>query len=250
MKKRLKRSALIFLLMVFSCIGQYDGAACYAQSKDSLARISDSSAIVPRQPDAKVLDDLRSDRSFQYEDDPIPPENPLARWLQAWMRKIRHFFSGDSYEAFWKYVLMLAALGVVVYILYKAKVLDYVFPSRAAKRVQNYTVEEENIHETDFEGATERALQAGDWRLAIRLRYLKVLQLLVHAGLIDWKPEHTNQMYVRQLDKWPLQTKFAELTRYFEYAWYGEFPVNQYAYDEMKSLSVDLIKALNEKSYV
>ena len=209
----------------------------YAQ-KDSLTLAKrDNGHIVPRYPDARQLEEFRNDSDYQYSDDPQPPANPFARWVEWLFSKLRKLFSGNAYENFWQYVIMAAAAGLVLFILYKSKVLDYVFPSKGVAGSNEYVVGQENIHEINFEEAIGNALSLGDYRLAIRLQYLKTLKLLTTRELIHWKPNLTNQIYVQELQKYPFHADFVQLTKYFEFAWYGDFQVNESGFKEMKDFS-------------
>ena len=97
--------------------------------KDSLKIYKeDQSRIVPRYPAPASLDKYRSDRAYNYEDIPAPATNPLQKWIDWLMRKINSFFISVSYDSFWQYIIMAATASLVLYLLYKAKVLDYVFP--------------------------------------------------------------------------------------------------------------------------
>jgi Mn-containing catalase len=130
----------------------------------------------------------------------------------------------------------------VLYLLYKAKVLDYVFPSRNTADTLDYVVGQENIHEINFEQAIGSALEQGDFRLAIRLQYLKILKLLTVKELIHWKPNLTNQSYVQELEKTSHHSDFTEITRYFEFAWYGDFEVSEDGFKEMKAFSDSFVR--------
>lgn len=223
------------LLLAFLVFGTH--SPIFAQ-KDSLKTYKeDQSRIVPRYPAPASLEKYRSDRAYNYEDIPAPATNPLQKWIDWLMRKINAFFTSKSYDNFWQYIIMAATASLVLYLLYKAKVLDYVFPSKNAGESTEYIVGQENIHEINFEEAIGNALGQGDFRLAIRLQYLKILKLLTVKELIHWKPNLTNQSYVQELEKTPHHHDFTEITRYFEFAWYGDFDVSEAGFKEMKEFS-------------
>ncbi len=104
-----------------------------------------------------------------------------------------------------------------------------------------YVVGQENIHEINFDNAINDALDVSDYRLAIRLQYLKTLKMLSLGELINWKPNRTNYSYVSELERYPYQADFAQITSYFEFTWYGDFKVDEAGYKEMKAFSETLI---------
>jgi len=227
----------IFILTTILIICQLAVFQVFAQ-KDSLNIVKkDESNVVPRYPDDKHIQEFRNDRDYWYSDDPQPPGNPVGKWIDWLMRKISALFSGRAYESFWQYVIMAAAAGLVLFLLYKAKVLEYVFPSKGIQNVQDYIVGQENIHEINFEEAIGNALTQRDFRLAIRLQYLKILKLLTIRELIHWKPNLTNQSYVQELEKYPYHADFVRITRYFEFAWYGDFQIDESGFKEMKDFT-------------
>jgi Domain of unknown function (DUF4129) len=85
-----------------------------------------------------------------------------------------------------------------------------------------YDVQGEDIHGLDFEALLTTAETAGNYRLAVRLGYLQVLKQLTDQGLIRWQPDKTNHDYLFELPAGPLPDAFRELTRQFDYVWYGE----------------------------
>lgn len=225
-------------------------AKIFAQT-DSLKLVQkDSRVISPRYPSKAHLEEFLNDRDYQYKDDPTPPGNPLAKWMDWIMRKISAFFNGEAYVNFWQYVIMASVAILVVYLLYKAGVLKYIFPSKEKSDPNDYIVGQENIHEINFEQAISDALSSGDYRLAIRMRYLQTLKNLSSQELIHWQPNRTNHSFIQELERYPGQEAFIQITRYFEFAWYGDFPISAGEYQEMKDLSDSFHAKLNRKSYV
>ncbi|MEL7361621.1 MAG: DUF4129 domain-containing protein, partial [Bacteroidota bacterium] len=75
------------------------------------------------------------------------------------------------------------------------------------------------------------------WPLAVRLRYLRLLQALAERDLIVWAPATTNRAYALALEGGPradLVPAFRDLTRLFEAAWYGDFDVDAALYAEVR----------------
>jgi hypothetical protein len=216
----------------------------FAQKNDSLPSntIKDNGAIVVRYPASRSLEKFRNDRKYNYTNDPAPPKNPLERWINWFIRWINSFFNSKSYDNFWQYVIMLVTAGIVIYLLYKAKILDFILPSNPAAQSAEYIVGQENIHEINFDDAIQNALTKQDFRLAIRLQYLLILKLLTGRNLIHWKPNLTNHTYIQELENTRYHNDFAEITRYFEFAWYGDFEISESGFKEMKAFSDSFVK--------
>jgi len=213
----------------------------YAQTKEKVAKndtISlpaalDSATITPRLPSDERMKDYRADRDYNYERDAPPPDNPLARiwfWL---MDKINSFLNSTAYENFWQYVFLVVIAGIVVWLLVKAEFIGGVFAKKSDEQLA-YNRIVENIHELDFGQLIEEAVIAKNYRLAVRLYYLKTLKQLTDKKQIHWQPTKTNRNYVEELQGTRYQQDFEQLTYQFEYVWYGEFGVSESQFVRLK----------------
>lgn len=101
----------------------------------------------------------------------------------------------------------------------------------------------EDIFSINYAAAISKAMAAGDYRLAVRLMYLQVLANMHHHNIIRYKQDATNFDYLMQLYQTGYYPEFFKVTRHYEYAWYGLFPVSKQAFDAIKQ-DVD---ALNQK---
>ena len=198
-----------------------NGNNAYSQTQD------DHSPVRVRYPNADHLHDLQTDRAYQYGNNAPPPDNPVARFFDWLFRKLGEFFASEVYHNVWQYVILAGIAGLVIYLLMKAEVLGFLFPKKAQSQGLDYENLAENIHEIDFSAAVEEAVNQCNFRLAVRLLYLQTLKNLTDAEKIKYKPDKTNRQYVYELAGSPLQPDFEQLTRQFEFVWYGDFPVDE-----------------------
>ncbi len=124
------------------------------------------------------------------------------------------------------FLFALAALliGVVLMLLIRNNILK---GNKNIKKKRVFSVEEaeENIHESDLERLLREYLLKGDFRSCIRVYYLMVLRELSEKEWIRWKKDKTNREYLVEMRTRPVHKGFLELTRAFEYAWYGDAEV-------------------------
>jgi len=186
-----------------------------------------------RYPSEDRLSDYRDDRDYQYGRDPAPPDNPIARFWQWILGKITDFLRSDSYRNVWQYVMLAVIAALVIYLLRKAEVLGFLFPGKAQATELDYETLTENIHAIPFDEAIDEAVAQRNFRLAVRLLYLKTLKQLTDQERIAYKPDKTNRQYVYELAGSPLQADFEALTQQFEYVWYGDFPVDEARYEQI-----------------
>ncbi|MDV7395353.1 DUF4129 domain-containing protein, partial [Arthrospira platensis SPKY1] len=86
---------------------------------------------------------------------------------------------------------------------------------------------EDNLLEANIPDHLREAIRSGDYKMAIRLHYLALIQSLAHQRLIRWEREKTNGDYLRELQAHPLFADFREMTLVFERVWYGDRTVSE-----------------------
>jgi hypothetical protein len=91
----------------------------------------------------------------------------------------------------------------------------------------------EDIFNRNYENEVENALASGDYRMAIRLRYLQLLRELAERNIIQYRQGSSNGSYVGQLWGSPFYDDFFSITRTFDYAWYGMLPMSARVYEAM-----------------
>ena len=87
-----------------------------------------------------------------------------------------------------------------------------------------------NIHETDFRQLIEETTAAGNYRLALRYYYLWVLKMLSYREIIDWDRDKTNNDYLYEIKDTNLRRDFEYLSYVYEHSWYGDFPIDEWAF--------------------
>ena len=194
-----------------------------------------------RRPAAERLQELRGQHDFQYVETkavPVAGRSLWQRflgWLWDWLSELFDTEGGHTVGNVVFYGIMGAALVFAVLKLLQVD-LTRVFGRAPRSLPLDYEAGEENIHELNFDDALTQAEATGNLRLAVRLGYLQLLKQLTDRNLIDWQPDKTNQTYGRELEasRPAARPAFGELTRQFEYAWYGELPVSAGLYRQVR----------------
>ncbi len=101
----------------------------------------------------------------------------------------------------------------------------------------------EDIFAINYAAAINRAVTNNDYRLAIRLMYLQILANMHNRNIINYKQDATNFDYLTQLHQTGYYPAFFKVTRHYEYAWYGLFPVSKQVFEVIKQD----VEALNQK---
>ncbi len=147
--------------------------------------------------------------------------------------------AGDFFNSgFFKLLLYLFIAGVLLFVMYSLFSNGNLDFKKMWKRTANdpsLTNYEHVTLYTEWDKALMEALKIPDYRLAVRIHYLSGLQDLNEKGFIKYELEKTNWTYVYELSQTDLNDEFVELTKYFDYIWYGEFKLNAEEYQTLKS---------------
>ncbi len=203
---------------------------------------ADSLAVTVRQPPASILSAYRDNPAYQYR-------QPADQVLTFWDKLKRLFFDWlnrlmdeNSQRGIWEYVIYAIAIGLVLFAILRAFKMDLraLFSPKKRPVLQAVGLVDELSQSTDFIALAETARKDGDFRLSARMYYMHVLKVLDAGEVIRWSPRKTNQDYVYECRQSDIQQPFRRLTYLFDYAWYGDFPVDQAVVAEMQTLAQDV----------
>lgn len=199
--------------------------------------VQDSSKITVRKPLESKMAAFRKLKDYQYT---IQESQIIDTWWKRLLRRFfnwfANFFTGAGNPTFWKTIAYAFITSVIVYVTLKLMGVD--FSGLYRKKTNNqipYETLGENIHAIDFTDSIAEAITQTNYRLAVRLYYLKTLKELTDREMIDWKINKTNRSYVYELNSPTLRPDFERITLQFEYAWYGDFPVDETQFLNIKN---------------
>jgi hypothetical protein len=199
-------------------------------------------------------------------------ENPLSRWIrEQWEAFLKWLFGPDRKERHTavdlnvpgfgglQNLVMFAAIGLVIGLLLWLLLRGL---SRSEDAELSGT-EEGGAVQTPlapdpmnalsrppegWAGIADELAAKGQYREAIRNLYLALLSRLHRDGFIDYDPAKSNWDYFRGF-KGPMTslTPFRELTRRFDFAWYGNLEVSSDAWRTFRSITQPLLETAAEK---
>lgn len=197
----------------------------------------DSSRVAVKQIPASALEAYLEDQAFHY-DRPPPTQGLWDRftaWLREWLGRLLMSYGTSDV---WDYVFYSAAVLFAVWLVYQIFQSNFsgvLYRRSSGDRSEARILDQaDDIHEIDYEKRIQEAVAARQYRMAVRLYYLHALKTLADRRLIDWKIDKTNHDYLREMADSPLRQPFAEMTRGFEYAWYGDMPLDETAFQQLQ----------------
>lgn len=144
------------------------------------------------------------------------------------------------YLPFWKQGWFNSLMWVIIIVVFAAVILFYLASSnlgllRKNKKIKSIpeSAEEEmpeDIFAINYQFEIDKAAGRGDFRMAVRLQFLRLLKHLTERNIIRYQQDRTNLDYLLQLQNTGYYRDFFRITRHFEYSWYGHFEVTAEAY--------------------
>ncbi len=206
---------------------------------------ADSSAIKKYTFSIQKINSFKADKDFIYIENEI--ENQLTWWDKLWRylwylinKALKSADGGYALGYFW----IVTGIAAIVFTFLKLMDINILkFITKDSKPIE-FNENLENIHEINFEKEINSAISVGNYRLAIRLLYLNSLKKLNDKQLIHWEPSKTNQTYINEIVDSNKKQGLQILTLRFEYAWYGDFPVNEQSFRQINKSFVDFNQQL------
>lgn len=216
----------------------------FPQEKDSVAekkelRYDESSSLIPVEFDRQKIDNYRSQEEFDYlqnvEEDSWWTR--FKKWLNAKYRQFINWLFGEyepnSVLAFIisivPFILLLVLLGLVAWLFSRLNPGGKILQQPKTSEVF-LTEEEALVKKEDLPMLIKKAVNKGNFRLAVRYYYLNELRKLDELRLIDYEVQKTNRDYSEEIEDRVIRKHFQEISKLYEFIWYGSFHVSEADY--------------------
>lgn len=190
----------------------------------------DSFEVISRALPDSLVKEMQEDENFWYANTEIKKEGNKNRNTSAYVPLIyRKWFQ----DLLWIVIIAVFAGFIMWYLsgtnvgLFRKK--DTAVPAdNAADEIP------EDIFVINYQKEIDKATGSGNYRLAVRLMFLRLLKQMAEKNIIQYKQDRTNLDYLMQLQPTGYYNNFFRITRNYEYSWYGQFPVSQDAYQVIR----------------
>ena len=193
----------------------------------------DSTRLEIKEYPGETIRKLRADEDLIYPSDVIEKEGILSSIFRTLGDFIEWIFSPlNRITEEWPLIeniligLSVLFIAFLIFKIFDSRLQGFFEKNASVKPVQ-WSVEKENIHEIDFEKEISESLAKSQYRLAVRLLYLQTLKYLSDSGTINWQEGKTNFEYTFEIEDLRQREHFQELSRQFNYVWYGHTEANQ-----------------------
>ena len=235
------RKVLYLIGVLYACLA----APCFAQNTADSSSYTSEQTAPSDQSDAERLPlreivynksgpndrqwkNSSSNAAYGYRDkqeaEPAKKEAPHKdpAWLLGLLQFI-HWLQSTAGQVF----LWSALVLIVGYIAYRIIAgSEGGFFGRRDRRDDSKEdatqINDESFLDDNWDERLRAARSAGDTRAIVRYSYMATLQAMQLRGLITFRPDKTNTAYYQELTE-SLKAPFREISRTYEYAWYGNF---------------------------
>lgn len=221
-----KRFISYILFLFLFLIPGFPGISLFASELSMV----DSSKVVVRQPDAKFIDSYRSQKEFNYLGQPLLEKNlfnQLIKYLidkfKSW-KQYSHLIPMIFKMLMWMLILLTFLIIITKTKLYKLFYTDQEIENPA------FVFSNPDEQTIDFDEAIRLQINQQQYRLAIRLLYIKGISLLRSKELIHFSKEKTNVDYWCDLTDADLKSGFYRVTSIYNHVWYGDVEIEEDQY--------------------
>ena len=177
-----------------------------------------------RLPD-NTIKALREDKAFWYANETFKKREK---------KKERTSFT--AHPLFQTILWLIIVAGFVTFlILYLYNSNASLFRKSSAIADEETDAEASDIFAINYQKEIDKAVGMSNYRLAVRLMFLRLLRNLSDRNIIQYKQDSTNFDYMMQLHPTGMYPDFSRLARNYEYSWYGQFEIDKEKYSIIKN---------------
>jgi hypothetical protein len=233
------RKLLIYILILFSFI------CCRVAEAQQMMHFDSSNMEVRRLPVSKIKS-YSKQKEFDYREQNA---RAMSIWDRFWSWFWEQFYrmgQNKSVQKSFEIFIWIFSVSLILFAIYRLTGMDrnFFFQGNSQGRPLKYSEEQEDIHAIDFSQAIQDAIDRHQYRIAIRLMYLKNIKILSDRNLIQFRPNKTNTEYTRELQSTSYARGFEDITLVYEYAWYGEFPVGRETFERLRNIFFEYEKSI------
>lgn len=217
----MKKIYLILFLLTYKCF------VCTSQDTSQYEYY-----VISEEKTEKLKEELKYDKTkttlklkdwkFKPKEDDKVPKLTTFKGLE------------DIFSAIMYVIAALFILTIIYYIVIDIKKNKNKELSKKALELDTFNVDD--ITTVDFDPLLEEALKQGNYRIAIRIKFLRILQKLQLKNHIDWKPNKTNRKYATEISDTSLKQSFRSIANIFDRLWYGNISINEQEYNYCNTL--------------
>jgi len=146
-----------------------------------------------------------------------------------------------------RWIFLTVIGGLILYGVYQlAREINFTLLIRTSRQKAQYTQQGLSEEKTDFDEMIRLNQTEGNYRMAIRFLYLRLIYILHEKTGISFRDSSTNAEISRAMGNHPEVATFRWLATAYEYVFYGGFVPNQETYFHLKNKFESLQKIFSD----
>ena len=178
--------------------------------------------ISERNIEEEKIHSIKTEEDYWYAD--LQPEKKKEKPEQ------KNFLQGDFFKTLFWILLTGGFAALLIWFLASGNISLFKRRTQVNDEEEDALAGAEDIFALNYDRDIEKAVNGGNFRLAVRLLYLQTLKDMAEKNIIRYSHEKTNSDYLFQLAKSRYYKSFFRLTRHFDYTWYGQFVLTPEAF--------------------
>lgn len=185
------------------------------------------------------------ERDVDYGKNKYHPEERENRYHKPSKSTESSGRGGSSILMYLLFGVLIALLAFLIYQLFMKTSLD-----DKGKKVVIPLEELEPTHipKSELELLLEKALTDENYREAIRIYFIFVIKDLSEKEWIRWEKKKTNFSYLVEMRSRTQYGLFNEVVSVFEYAWYGNYPIQRVDFEGIEPTFKALLTSLKQEA--
>ncbi len=210
---------------------------------DSTTVQFDTAPLQVKEITEEDLESYQNDPKFDYEVTPIDLTwwDDFKTWVNnLFLRFFEWLFGAEKavgiLAIFFKiipYLLLVFTLYLLIRFFINVNTRSIINTAKN-ESIVSLSEEEHIIKNEDILKLIQEALANHNYRLAVRYYYLHILKLMSDKEIISWEMQKTNDDYIKEIQQDELIAPFSKITGLYNYIWYGNFAIDQTAYQKLE----------------
>jgi hypothetical protein len=164
--------------------------------------------------------EIEETEASEIESTPYEEKSSSNNWLQSEAAKV---------------ICITLIIAILVFIIIRFVLGAKMDNSKViVESVEMLQTIEDNLEGTDLNPYLNKAVEAIDYKTAVRILYLSVIQKLNDLKWIRWKKDKTNNDFLMEMSDQSTFRTFRNLTLSYEIVWYGEAQIGSTEFETMK----------------
>lgn len=194
--------------------------------------LADSSIVSVPETEQVLLEEYRQDKAFQYQRTSI---DTFSIWMK--LKSLFQRFSEDiafvigGLPVLFR-ILLWGAIVILLVVVFTKSSLYRVYASKKKIQSPDFNIRQPYEEGVDTDSLILDAEEQQQFRLAIRYRFLRIVEHLDETNLIVYSREKTNSHYLEELKRnTSLADNFLQLVNIYNMVWYGIHEIDRRTYE-------------------